>query len=375
LERKQSLEEKYLLTIERIISENPCHQCNPCSIMNLNPSAIKKILIIKPRGIGDVVLSTILLDNLKAHFKDAKIDYLTEPFAKPAIENLADVNKVLTMGKNEFSLKVALIIRKEKYDMVIDTWSNPRTAQIVFLSGVKYRVGFGYRGRKYAYNIKAASARGSHHMAEHNLELLHAMNIPIISKKIHYQIKDEDNKKAKSFISQNFDLGKPVIGIVPAGGWESKRCEPEKWSEICNALLNKYDCSLLVVSGPGDEADAEFIKDKLGEKIVHSHKTTLNELTAIINNCIIIIANDSGPMHISAALGKPTLGLFGPTDPYTAYPYGNNEWVRLDELFCIKCDLLVCPYNHECFRNLPAERVLDRLDKLIKKNSVRVILL
>ena len=64
---------------------------------------IKKILVIKPRGIGGVVLSTILLDNLKAHFKNAKIDYLTETFAKPAVENLANVNKVLTMDKKEFS--------------------------------------------------------------------------------------------------------------------------------------------------------------------------------------------------------------------------------------------------------------------------------
>jgi len=340
--------------------------------MKLEPSQIKKILIIKPRGIGDVVLSTILLDNLKAYFKNAKIDYLTEPFAKPAVENLKYVNKVLTMGKKEFSLKVAMKIRKEKYDIVIDTWANPRTAQMTFFSGVKYRIGFGYRGRKYAYNIKASSGRGSHHMAEHNLELLKALDVPIISKKIHYEIKDEENDIAKKFISENFKPGKTIIGIVPSGGWESKRCEPEKWSEICFALLAKYDCSLLVISGPGDEVDAEFIKHKLGEKIIHRHKTTLNRLTALINNCEIIIANDSGPMHIAAALGKPTLGLFGPTDPYTAYPYGNNEWVRLDELFCIKCDLLVCKYNHECFRDLPVERVLDRFDKLIKQNSVSI---
>ncbi len=284
--------------------------------MKLEPSEIKKILIIKPRGIGDVVLSTILLDNLKAYFKDAKIDYLTELFAKPAVENLADVNKVLTIGKKEFSLKVATRIRKEKYDMIIDTWSNPRTAQMTFFSGVKYRVGFGYRGRKYAYNIKAISERGSHHMAEHNLELLKTMNVPIISKRIHYKIKNDENEIAKKFISENFKPGKTIIGIVPSGGWESKRCEPEKWSEICFALLAKYNCSLLAISGPGDEADAEFIKHKLGEKIIHSHKTTLNGLTALLNNCDIIIANDSGPMHIAAALGKPTLGLFGPTDPY-----------------------------------------------------------
>ncbi|MDO8550998.1 MAG: glycosyltransferase family 9 protein, partial [Ignavibacteria bacterium] len=128
--------------------------------MNIQQSSIKKILIIKPRGIGDVVLSTILLDNYKAHFKNATIDYLTEPFAKPAVEHLPDVNKVLTMKRDEFPLKAALTVRKEKYDLLIDSWVNPRTALITFLSGVKYRVGFAYRGRKYAYNILATSERG-----------------------------------------------------------------------------------------------------------------------------------------------------------------------------------------------------------------------
>ncbi len=271
--------------------------------MKLEPSEIKKILIIKPRGIGDVVLSTILLDNLKAYFKDAKIDYLTEPFARPAVENLTDVNKVITMGKKEFSLKIAARIRKEKYDMIIDTWSNPRTAQMTFFSGVKYRVGFGYRGRKYAYNIKATSDRGSHHMAEHNLELLKALDVPIIAKKIHYEIKDYENEIAKKFISENLKPGKTIIGIIPSGGWESKRCEPEKWVEICNAILNEYDVSFLVLWGPGDEKDSEYIKEKLKEKMIFAPKTTMREMAALINECKSVIANDSGPMHIAAALG------------------------------------------------------------------------
>ena len=117
--------------------------------MEIDKSRIKKILCIKPRGIGDVVLSTIVIDNLKRYFPSATIDYLTEPFVKPALENNPNINKVMTMGKKEFPLKVAFKVNREKYDIILDLWSNPRSAQITFLSGVKYRVGFGYRGRKY----------------------------------------------------------------------------------------------------------------------------------------------------------------------------------------------------------------------------------
>ena len=137
--------------------------------MQIIKSEIKKILCIKPRGIGDVVLSTIVLENLQAHFTKAKIDYLTEDFVKPSIDGIPLINKVLTMKKSEFPLKVANRIRKEKYDLIFDFWSNPRSAQITFLSFTKYKIGFKYRGRSFAYNIKVDAGRGEHHSAEHNL--------------------------------------------------------------------------------------------------------------------------------------------------------------------------------------------------------------
>ncbi|MBN2571751.1 MAG: glycosyltransferase family 9 protein, partial [Ignavibacteriales bacterium] len=195
---------------------------------------IKKIICIKPRGIGDIVLSTIILENLKNFFLDATIDYLTEDFAKDALSNNPFINKVITFKKKDFFLKVALKIRKEKYDIVFDLWSNPKTAQITFCSGIKYRVGYAYRGRSYAYNIKATTSRGGEtHSAEHNLEILKPLNIPIISKNIHYYCNKDDLLKAKLFLEAN-SFTQNIIGIIPSGGWESKRCPKEKWVEICS---------------------------------------------------------------------------------------------------------------------------------------------
>lgn len=356
----------------KIICDYPCHQRYPCSIarsMKLNPSQIKKILIIKPRGIGDVVLSTILLDNLKAHFREAKIDYLTERFAKSVVENLTDVDKVLTMEKNEFSLKVALRIKKEKYDLIIDSWCNPRTAQITFFSGVKYRVGYAYRGRKYAYNLRATSDKGINHTAEHNLELLKPLNVNFVSKKIHFSLKKDEINSAKKYFQENFLKDKLVIGIIPAGGWQSKRCDAEKWVEICEAILKKYDTSFLVLWGPGDEKDSEYIQNMLKESAVIAAETSIREMAALVNECKIIIANDSGPMHISAALGVPTLGIFGPTDPEKHGPYSqNSDYIIKEDLFCIICNKLECPYNHECMKELPVGTVLKKIEALVKLN-------
>lgn len=333
--------------------------------MKIDKSKIKKILCIKPRGIGDVVLSTIVIDNLKLYFPAATIDYLTEPFVKPALENNPNINKVLTMGKTEFPLKVALRVKKEKYDLILDLWSNPRSAQITFLSGVKYRVGFAYRGRKYAYNIRATSGRGKEHAAEHNLELLKALNIPIVSKKIHYFVSREDNQFANTFIENNFSRSKKIIGIIPAGGWESKRCDAVKWVDICKAIAEKYRSKFLILWGPGDENDSEYIKNNLPDLSVLAPQTSLQQMSALIKYCDLVLANDSGPMHISAALGIPTLGIFGPTSPKHHGPYSpNSDYVNKDDLFCLMCNKLVCPYQHECMLKLPVDNVMEKIKKI-----------
>jgi len=338
--------------------------------MKINPLEIKKILCIKPRGIGDIVLSTIILDNLVAHYPNAKIDYLTEHFAKYSLKNNPLVHKVLTMHKTEFVLKVALRIRREKYDMVIDLWSNPRSAQITFFSGVKYRVGYAYRGRKYAYNILGTESKGDHHSAEHNLELLKPLGVNIISKKIHYFIGQLEKFFADYFFAENKLDDEKVFGIIPSGGWDSKRCDKEKWVEICVEAVKKFNCKILVLWGPGDESDAQFIKSKLRENCLLAPKSTLPQMAAMISKCNLVIANDSGPMHIAAAIGVPTLGIFGPTNPKAHGPYSlNSDYIIKEDLDCIVCNKLICPLQHECMRELPVELVLEKVESITQKIS------
>ncbi len=330
---------------------------------------IKKILCIKPRGIGDIVLSTIILDNLKSYFPDVKIDYLTENFAKDAVEDNPLINKILTMERTEFPLKVAWRIRKENYDMILDLWSNPRSAQVTFLSGVKYRVGYNYRGRRYAYNILSTSDRGAHHSAEHNLELLKAIDVPIVSKKISYYLKEENIFFAKEFIKHNFNDDETIIGIIPSGGWQSKRCDATKWVDICSAISAKMKAKFLILWGPGDEKDANYLKNHLEDKCILSPKTTVKQMAGLIKNCNVVIANDSGPMHISAALDIPTLGLFGPTNPLAHGPYSDkSDYIIRKDLFCINCNKQECPYHHECFIDMPVQDVVDKVGLLLERS-------
>jgi lipopolysaccharide heptosyltransferase II len=328
---------------------------------------IKKILCIKPRGIGDIILSTIVLENLQAAFPHSEIHYLTEEFAKRAVENNPFVSKILTFNKKDFVLSIIRKVRKEKYDLVFDFWSNPKTAQIAFFSGARYRVGYEKRGRKYAYNFLGKNGTMGEHAAEDNLVLLKAIDVPITSKRIIYKTTKEEKTFAENFFSELNNQDHLKIGVIPSGGWESKRCDPVKWIEICNEIQKKYKAQFIIFWGPGDEKDAETTTNALKPTPNTIPKSSFGELSAMIEKCDLIIANDSGPMHVSAALGKPTLGIFGPTDPQAHRPYSeNSSYVIHSDLHCIVCTKLVCPYNHECMLELPVEKVMSEIEKLIK---------
>lgn len=290
---------------------------------------VRKILLIKIRGIGDVVLSTIVLRNLHSAFPNAVMDYLTQPPSKPVLKHLPLVHDVLIYHRNTMNqARLLFAIRKRKYDLVIDLFNNPGTALITWMSGATHRVGLPLRGRTYAYNIPVERDLNLH-SAEHNLHLLRAIGVEIVSKQLEFEIPESDLTAAQKLLQQNVAGGRLLIGLGLGGGWESKRCPPEKFASIADAVIEHFGTEVIVVWGPQDKSDAERIHSLMQHRSTMLPPTTLLEAAAFLKHCHIVIANDSGTMHIAAAVGTPTLGIFGPTNPYAHAPYGEQHgWVR-----------------------------------------------
>ena len=329
--------------------------------MKINQEEIKKILCIKPRGIGDIILSTIVLENLKAALPKVEIHYLTEEFAKRAVENNPFVSKILSYKKSDSIFSIIKEVRSEKYDLVLDLYSNPKTAQITFFSGAKFRAGYDKKGRRYAYNFKGQLGTMGKHAAEDNLVLLESLDIPIVSKNILYQTSEDEKKFAEIFLKDKINRNEfRLIGIIPSGGWESKRCDASKWIEICNEIQKNIKTKFIILWGPGDEKDAKEIFNGVNPTPIIIPETSFGQLSRLIEKCNLVIANDSGPMHAAAALGIPTIGIFGPTNPENHKPFStNSDFMIKSDLFCIICNKLVCPYNHECMLELdPIEFVI-----------------
>src|ERR1041385_2407112 len=339
--------------------------------MTIDRNRVKKILIIKLGGLGDVFLSTLIIDNLKQCFPNSTLDYFVEKAGREAIANDHRINSIFYLDKKTMSpVSVIAHIRKQRDDMVIDLFGNPRSAIIALMSGATYRVGLDYGWRKHLYSIVGKAQRDKLHGAEVNLQALIAMDVPVSNPRLQFPLSSSDQIFADEFWNTNQLGGKFVIGVLPAGSWPSKRCESWKFTEIASALSVRYSAKVLIVWGPSDEKDALEIHRLMNSSAILGPKGALSQNISLLSRCSAIIANDSGPMHIASSFNVPILCIYGPTFPEG--PYGEiHSWVRNEGLSCLVCNLLHCPIQHQCMTELSLEGVLKKFEQMMQKNKIR----
>jgi heptosyltransferase-3 len=337
----------------------------------LKPS---RILVIKLRAIGDVVLSTAVLPNLKAACPEAEIHFLTEKASAPVIENNPHVDRVWilpsqdkSLSRMKHTLSFLHRIRKQKYDLVFDLFGNPRSAFITWVSGSPVRVGYRFRGRVLAYNRRVDPRGDRVHEVDFNLDALRAQGIPILSSKPEFYFGPEDARRIDTWIKQEFASSDFLVAIHPWGSWEAKRWPPARFAELATRLIRSLNARVIVLWGPGEREHAEEVRSLSEETLTLAPPTTLGELGALLSRCGLVVANDSGPMHIAAAAGVPTAGLFGPTNPDLQGPYGPNGLaVYRKELSCIGCNRLQCP-DGSCMNDLTVDQVESEIADFLNR--------
>jgi len=332
---------------------------------------IKHVLIIKLRAIGDVLLSTPVVENLKKEYPHLEIDFLTEKFAAEVLTDNPWITNIIPFSKKtQSSFELIRLVRKRKYDVVIDLFGNPRTALITRLSGAKYRIGFPFRGRAYAYTDYVNPRGGEVHNVEFNLDVLKHFEIPITSRHPFFPLSNKEIQFADDFFSHNKLSGKMIIGINASGGWYTKKWPLPSFAKLIDTISSHGQYEFVLFWGPGEYDDAVMIQKNVKAATHLIPKTTLKEMGALLQRCSYLISNDSGPMHIAASLDVPTLGTFGPTNPHLQGPYGErNVWVRNERLDCLECNLTKCPIGNVCMSDLSVDVVYSAFQKLIKKNQ------
>lgn len=340
-------------------------------LLPLDRSVVRKLLVVKLRAVGDVLLSTIVTKNLRLAFPQARFDFLTEAPSTDILKLNPFVDNTLVYRRNTMSgLDLIRMVRGNSYDLVIDLFGNPRSALATWLSGARYRVGYRFRGRTYAYNILVKPRGGQVHNTQFNLDALDAIGVEIQDRHIYFPFSSQDETYVNEFLSRGLLVGKFLVGINTGGGWYTKRWGLERYAELADRMVEKYDAAIVLTWGPGQLPDVEKIVSMMKHEPFVPPPTSLPQLGALLKRCALVISNDSGPMHIAAAVGTPVLGIYGPTNPVLQGPYGDQHaTIRNEGLECLGCNLTKCPIGHLCMLELTVDDVLQGVARLIEKRE------
>jgi lipopolysaccharide heptosyltransferase II len=343
----------------------------------------KKILVIKLRAIGDVVLSTSVLPGIRRAYPDSEIHFLTEIPSVPAVEGNPDLDRVVVLPRQEWaklsrrnawraSLDFTRMLRREKYDLVFDLFGNPRSAFLTWITGAPVRVGYAFRGRKLFYNRRVPPRGDRIHELEFNLDALKMIGIPVQDARPLFPVAAEDKKKIREWLGEQGLLDEFRVGMHVWGSWEAKRWDLEKFAVLADRMGERYRARVILLWGPGEQEHAVRVQEMARNPVYVAPETSLKELGALLSQCALVVANDSGPMHIAAALGVPTVGIFGPTSWKLQGPYGDSHGVAYKEgLTCLGCNRLSCGHL-SCMRKLGVKAVLDVVDRVMKETGLSV---
>ncbi len=339
-----------------------------------------KILVSRLRFIGDIVLTIPVVQALREKFPDAVMDYLGDKKGVSLLQNNPSLNEIIPYDflANEMreQIRIASILRKKKYDVAIDLFGNPRSAIVVFLSGAKMRIGgsFGWRRRLFTHPITIDERMTS---IDFHLRYLAPLGINETSRSPKIFLTNEEIDDAKRFLSfLRVDHAKPMVGMHIGATWPAKVWLPEFFAQLGDMVVDKSEGQVLVTYGPKDLSYLEKFSSAIKAKFIRVEPQELRKLAAIISQCNVYVSNDAAPMHISAAVGTPTIGIFGPGEPDIWFPYEKNLGhvaLHKDVPCCHRdfCEMKGEDYLR-CMKAITPEEVFDAV-KLVLRTEKRAM--
>jgi len=349
-------------------------------ITTLRHETISRILLSRLRFMGDVILTTPLIRQLRLAFPHAHLAYLTEDTFAPLLHHNPNLDEIIALhlpgSRGEKGLqslvqqaKFIRRLRQKKFDLAIDLFGNPRTALLTWLSGARWRVGGDFRGRGLLYNLRVALPNEKlDAIAFHQLSL-EKIGLHSGDKKTEIFLAEDEIRAAQAYLEKKgFDLSQPIVGLHPGATWPNKRWPVASFMELAKALLAE-EVQVFVSCGPGEQeiTAAMHAIDHAGLAI--GEVLPLRQLAAILKLLNLSISNDCGVMHLAVAVDTPTFGIFGPGEPNIWFPYCKELGHRTfwADIECRPCHKDFCPLGTlACMHKTTPDMVFKEAMRIIK---------
>jgi heptosyltransferase I len=340
-----------------------------------------KILILKPSSLGDIIQALPVLRLLKLHFRDAEIYWWVDSRFSPLLEDDPDLDGIVLFERKHWAspaywpqiLGSVLWMRAKQFDWVIDLQGLLRSAVFAWLARGKFLIGLdtpregGREGANTFYDC-AVPAPATAHAVERYLAVLPALNVPVHTKFRWLPERPHIAAVVKAKWPQVEDAR--WIALQPGARWPTKCWPAQNFAELVRRLAQKFpDVRFAVMGSADDKPLGEIISRVVPERILNlCGETSLPEMMEWLRFCKLMITNDTGPMHVAAALGVPVVALFGPTDPGSTGPYGQLENVLRIDLPCAPCFKSSCSWKNpmECLTAITPQAVFEFVQKKLQ---------
>lgn len=338
-----------------------------------------RILVVQTAFLGDVVLTTPLLRELRRAHPGAALTVVAAPVGAAALEGSPHVDRIVPFDKNGVNsgasgtLRLARSLRLGRFDLAVAAQRSARTGILLRASGAATRVGFEGAAGALAYSRRVPWDPARHAVLRYLALAGAAGGDPeSADPRPELPVRKDALARVESLLrGEGIANGDPVLAIAPGSIWGTKRWTPEGFAHVARGAGARGLRPVLV--GAQDERELCLsVRDRAGiEVAVLAGRTSLAEMTALLSRARALVTNDSGPGHVASAVGTAVVAIFGPTVPAFGYtPWGErNRIVELHGLECRPCHAHgpeVCPLgHHRCMRDLRAERVMAALDEVL----------
>ena len=358
-----------------------------------DPRNVRRLLIRGTNWVGDSILSLPALKRARVEFPQAKITLLVLPWVAGIYEDSTAVDDIWLYDRQGvhrgLSGKLRLIreLRERRFDAALLFQNAFEAAVLTWLAKIPVRAGYDRdgRGRLLSHKVPVAPHVSKLHQTYYYLDLLEQLLgcartsqglepkptsqfVARIMPDITLVVSPERRQRARIRLqAQGVDFNRTVVGVNPGAFYGSaKRWLSERYAMVLDRLIDERQASVVIFGSPNEVAIAEAIQSGMRSRpVILSGRTELSELIAMIACCDLFLTNDSGPMHLAAALRVPTLAIFGATDEIATGPMSPASVVLNKRVECSPCLLRECPIDHRCMKRITVEEVVQQAFRMI----------
>jgi heptosyltransferase II len=342
-------------------------------------SLYSNILIRVPNWLGDTMMATSAVSAVRTIFPKAKLSILAKPVYSAFWKDFPGVDGVVSLEKG-FSGFWGTVgrLKQKKFDAALILPMSFSSAFLTAAANIPVRIGWGGEGRDFflTHALGNPQPRQKHLVWEYLVLVQKGLEKPI--KKGLISLHCPLSKQTEKGLQQVWrDAGlsnkKNYIALAPGATYgEAKRWPLPHWKELVQKLLAERQESFLILGGMEDEAYLKpllELADKKNRDRLHllAGRTSPTVLAAMLERCKLLVTNDTGPMHVAAAVGTPTVALFGSTSPTWTRPFGISHEVIYKHLECSPCFQKTCPIGYKCLHAISVQEVFESVKRKLRR--------